>query len=104
MAKSHGYAAHNANSALVPYRFDRRDPGPEDLVIDIAYCGICHTDIHQVRNEWGGALYPMVPGHEIVGRVTAVGSAVTKFRVGDFAGVGCMVDSCRTCSSCKAGR
>jgi uncharacterized zinc-type alcohol dehydrogenase-like protein len=103
MVKSHGYAAHDAKSALVPYHFDRRDPKPEDVVIEIAYCGICHSDIHQVRDEWGGALFPMVPGHEIVGRVTAVGSAVTKFKVGDLAGVGCMVDSCRTCSSCKAG-
>lgn len=103
MVKSHGYAAHDAKSPLVPYRFDRRDPGPEDVVIDIEYCGICHSDIHQVRDEWGGSLFPMVPGHEIVGKVTAVGSAVTKFKVGDLAGVGCLVDSCRTCSNCKAG-
>jgi uncharacterized zinc-type alcohol dehydrogenase-like protein len=103
MVKSHGYAAHDAKSPLVPFHFDRRDPGPEDVVIDIEYCGICHSDIHQVRDEWGGSLFPMVPGHEIVGRVTEVGSAVTKFKVGDLAGVGCMVDSCRTCSNCKAG-
>ena len=99
--KTHGYAAHDAKSALVPFQFERREPGPNDVVVEIAYSGICHSDIHQVRDEWGGSIYPMVPGHEIVGHVTAVGSAVTKFKVGDRAGVGVMVDSCRECENCK---
>jgi alcohol dehydrogenase (NADP+) len=103
MISSRGYAAQNNKSPLAPFSFERRDPGPKDVVIDIQFCGVCHSDIHQARNEWGGAVYPMVPGHEIVGRVTRVGSAVTKFRGGDLAGVGCMVDSCRTCANCKKG-
>ena len=94
------YAATSPTSALAPYSFERRAAGPHDVCIEIAYCGICHSDIHQVRDEWGGATYPMVPGHEIVGRVTAVGARVKHFKVGDLAGVGCMVDSCRTCASC----
>jgi alcohol dehydrogenase (NADP+) len=101
--KSHGYAAHDKASALVPFTFERRDPGPNDVVVEIAYCGICHSDIHQVRDEWKNAIYPMVPGHEIVGRVTKAGSAVKKFKEGDLAGVGVMVDSCRVCANCKAG-
>jgi uncharacterized zinc-type alcohol dehydrogenase-like protein len=101
--KSHGYAAHDKTSALVPFTFERRDPGPNDVVVEIAYCGICHSDIHQVRDEWKNAIYPMVPGHEIVGRVTKTGSAVKKFKEGDLAGVGVMVDSCRVCANCKAG-
>jgi alcohol dehydrogenase (NADP+) len=101
--KSHGYAAHDTTSALVPFKFERRDPGANDVVVEIAYCGICHSDIHQVRDEWKNAIYPMVPGHEIVGRVTKVGSAVKKFKEGDLAGVGVMVDSCRVCANCKAG-
>ncbi|MEO6912015.1 MAG: NAD(P)-dependent alcohol dehydrogenase [Edaphobacter sp.] len=100
--KSHGYAAHDAKSPLVPFSFERREPGPNDVVVEIAYCGICHSDIHQVRNEWGESIYPMVPGHEIVGHVTAVGASVTKFKKGDLAGVGVMVDSCRICENCKA--
>src|SRR5665213_2310642 len=100
--KSHGYAAHDTKSPLVPFNFDRRDPGPNDVVVEIAYCGICHSDIHQVRDEWGQSIYPMVPGHEIVGHVTAVGASVTKFKKGDLAGVGVMVDSCRICENCKA--
>ncbi len=100
--KSHGYAAHDKKSPLVPFSFDRREPGPNDVVVEIAYCGICHSDIHQVRDEWGQSIYPMVPGHEIVGHVTAVGSAVKKFKKGDLAGVGVMVDSCRICENCKA--
>ncbi len=102
MMQSKGYAAQSKTSPLTPYDFTRRDPGPADVVVEIAYCGICHSDIHQVRNEWGGSIYPMVPGHEIVGHVTAVGGEVTKFAVGDLAGVGVMVDSCRVCENCKA--
>ena len=100
--KSHGYAAHDKKSPLVPFSFDRRDPGPNDVVVEIAYCGICHSDIHQVRDEWGNAIYPMVPGHEIVGHVSKVGASVKKFKEGDLAGVGVMVDSCRVCENCKA--
>ncbi len=103
MMKSFGYAAQNATAPLAPFDFERRDPGPNDVVIDIQFCGVCHSDLHQIRNEWGDSLYPMVPGHEIVGRVVSVGSAVTKFKVGDTAGVGVFVDSCRVCPSCKAG-
>ena len=88
---------------LAPFVFERRAPGPDDVQIDIAYCGVCHSDLHTARNEWHNTVYPSVPGHEIVGRVTAVGSAVTNFKVGDLAGVGCMVDSCRSCSSCQEG-
>jgi uncharacterized zinc-type alcohol dehydrogenase-like protein len=101
MTVARAYAAFNARDPLGPYTVERREPGPTDVEIDILFCGICHSDIHQVRDEWGGATYPMVPGHEIVGRVTRVGAAVSKLKVGDMAGVGCMVDSCRTCPSCK---
>jgi uncharacterized zinc-type alcohol dehydrogenase-like protein len=97
------YAAQAATTPLAPFTLDRRDPGPRDVAIDIAYCGVCHSDLHTARGEWAGTLYPCVPGHEIVGTVTAVGSEVTKFAVGDTVGVGCMVDSCRTCPSCHAG-
>ncbi len=95
------YAAQTKTSPLAPYSFDRRDPGPTDVAIDIKFCGICHSDVHQVRDEWGGSLYPMVPGHEIVGIVSAVGKDVKKYKVGDKVGVGCMVDSCRECVNCK---
>jgi alcohol dehydrogenase (NADP+) len=101
--KSYGYAAHDPKSPLVPYDFEHRDPGPDDIAIEIAYSGICHSDIHQARDEWGGSIYPMVPGHEIVGHVLQVGSNVTKFKVGDRAAVGVMVNSCRECDNCKAG-
>jgi uncharacterized zinc-type alcohol dehydrogenase-like protein len=101
--KSFGYAAQNKTSPLAPFHFDRRDPGPNDVALDIDFCGICHSDIHQVRDEWNNAIYPMVPGHEIVGRVTAVGSEVTKFKVGDLAGVGVTVQTCMQCENCLAG-
>ena len=89
-------------SPLAPFSFDRREPNPDDVVLSIDYCGICHSDIHQVRGEWGRELYPMVPGHEIVGHVTAIGSNVHKFKVGDRAAVGVIVESCMHCENCKA--
>jgi uncharacterized zinc-type alcohol dehydrogenase-like protein len=98
-----GYAAESATSPLGAFRFDRREPGPLDVEIDIQYCGVCHSDLHTVRNEWTNAVYPVVPGHEIVGRIARVGGSVTRFKAGDLAGVGCMVDSCRTCPDCQAG-
>jgi uncharacterized zinc-type alcohol dehydrogenase-like protein len=99
--ESKGYAAQSPTSGLAPLNFQRRDPRPGDVVLEIAFCGICHSDIHQVKNEWGQSMYPMVPGHEIVGRVTAIGGDVQRFKVGDLAGVGVMVDSCRVCQNCK---
>lgn len=101
MTKSFAYAAQSKADKLAPFSFDRRDPGPKDVVIDIEFCGICHSDIHQVRGEWGRELYPMVPGHEIVGKVSAVGSEVTKFKVGDPAAVGVIVESCLHCDNCN---
>ncbi len=101
MATAKAYAATSATTPLTPFQFERRAVGPHDVQIEIAYCGICHSDLHQVRNEWGNSTYPMVPGHEIVGKVTAVGAHVKGFKPGDLAGVGCLVDSCRTCASCK---
>ncbi|MBC7562930.1 MAG: NAD(P)-dependent alcohol dehydrogenase [Gemmatimonadaceae bacterium] len=104
MTTSRGFAAPQAKDALGPFTFERRAVGPTDIHIDIAFCGVCHSDIHQVHDEWGGGgIFPMVPGHEIVGTVTAVGNEVTKFAVGDLAGVGCFVDSGRTCRSCAEG-
>jgi len=91
------YAAMNAKVPLTSHTIERRDPGPHDILIDILYCGICHSDIHQARDEWGGSIFPMVPGHEIVGTVSKVGSKVSKWSVGDTVGVGCFVDSCRKC-------
>lgn len=96
-----GYAAHSADSELVPFAFKRRDLFPDDVEIDIYFCGVCHSDIHHVKNDWGGEEYPIVPGHEIVGRVTRVGSSVTRYKQGDMVGVGCLVDSCQQCRSCK---
>ena len=101
--KSRGYAALNAKAPLEPFEFDRRDLGVHDVALNISFAGICHSDIHQVAEEWGPALFPMVPGHEIAGVVTAIGSSVTKFKVGEKIGVGVFVDSCRTCSSCVQG-
>ena len=103
MLPTRGYATKGPTSTLEPFSFERRDPGPHDVLIEILYCGICHSDIHQARDEWGGSIYPMVPGHEIVGRVTRVGSQVKRFKTGELAAVGCFVDSCRVCASCKAG-
>jgi len=103
MLKTKAYAANAAKALLQPHSFERRDPRERDVLIDIKYCGICHSDIHQVRDEWGGSIFPMVPGHEIAGTVAAVGSAVTKYKVGDKVGVGCFVDSCRTCPECREG-
>lgn len=97
------YAAPQATQPLAPFQIQRREPKKHDVVIDIHYCGVCHSDIHQARNEWGGAIFPMVPGHEIVGKVSKVGSSVKKYKVGDTVGVGCFVDSCRECGSCKEG-
>lgn len=94
MTNAKGYAAFNPESPLAPFSFERRSPGPEDVVIDIQYCGVCHSDIHMVRNEWGGSVYPLVPGHEIVGTVKTTGEKVSKFKPGDHVGVGCFVDSC----------
>ena len=103
MIPAKGYAAPSPTTPLGPFKFERREVGPHDVQIGILYCGVCHSDIHQARDEWGGSIFPMVPGHEIVGKVTKVGDQVTKFKVGETAGVGCFVDSCRTCPSCKAG-
>lgn len=103
MINSRGYAARHSKARLEPFAFQRREAGAKDIVIDIQYCGVCHSDIHQVRDEWGGSIYPMVPGHEIVGRVVRVGGQAGKFQVGDLAGVGCLVDSCRVCPSCREG-
>lgn len=105
MTTSHtrAFAARSATTPLAPYGIDRRAPGLLDVELDILYCGVCHSDLHQARNEWRNTVYPCVPGHEIVGRVTRVGTGVTRFKPGDIGAVGCMVDSCRTCSSCRAG-
>ena len=103
MLPTKAYAAPAASVPLTPFSFERRDVGAHDVLIDIQFCGVCHSDLHQVRDEWGVGIFPMVPGHEIVGRVTQVGAHVQNFQVGDLAGVGCMVDSCRTCPSCLDG-
>ena len=103
MIKAKGYATPAAKEPLSLWNFERREVGPHDVQFDILYCGVCHSDIHQVRNEWGVSIFPMVPGHEIVGKVAKVGNEVKKYKIGDLVGVGCMVDSCRTCQSCKDG-
>ena len=97
------YAAKAAKALIEPYEIVRREPGPHDVLINILYCGICHSDIHQVRDEWGGSIFPMVPGHEIVGTVVKTGDHVTKWKVGDTVGVGCFIDSCRECDACREG-
>src|SRR5664279_1774122 len=97
------WAAPSAKAPLVPHPITRREVGPRDVQIEILYCGVCHSDLHTVRNEWHGTVYPVVPGHEIVGRVTAVGAEVTHFKVGDVAGVGCLVGSCGECPDCREG-
>jgi len=101
MTRTKAYAAQTATSPLAPFEISRRDVGDHDVQIEIAFCGVCHSDIHQARDEWGGSIFPMVPGHEIVGRVVRVGKHVKRFKEGDLAGVGCMVDSCRACDGCK---
>lgn len=103
MIDTKGYAAQSSKSPVTPWNFKRRELKPKDVQIDILYCGICHSDLHQVRDEWGGSIYPMVPGHEIVGRVSKVGRQVQKFKIGQLVGVGCLVDSCRECENCKNG-
>lgn len=101
MLKSYGYAAYNSQTPLRKYHFERRTPGPRDVLIEILYCGVCHSDINQARNEWKGTCFPIVPGHEIVGRVIEVGSEVRSFQAGDRVGVGCMVDACGSCPDCR---
>jgi len=103
MLPSKGYAAHDSKSSLAPFSFTRRDPGATEIAIEVLYCGVCRSDLHMARNEWGNAIYPLVPGHEIVGRVTAAGSGVKKFKVGGIAAVGVIVDSCRHCAPCDRG-
>ncbi len=103
MIATKGYAAQSATTDLAPWNFERREPGPHDVQFDIQYCGVCHSDLHQIKDEWGGSIFPMVPGHEIVGKVTKVGAHVKKFKEGDLVGVGCLVDSCRVCDNCQEG-
>jgi uncharacterized zinc-type alcohol dehydrogenase-like protein len=103
MSTINAYAAQDAVSPVAPFSISRREAGPHDVQIEILYCGICHSDLHQIRNEWGNSIFPMVPGHEIVGRVIKTGQHVKNFKTGELAGVGCFVDSCRTCPSCLAG-
>jgi uncharacterized zinc-type alcohol dehydrogenase-like protein len=103
MLETIGYAAQTPKASLAPWTFQRRSAGKNDVLVEILYCGVCHSDIHQARDEWGGGIFPMVPGHEIVGRVQQVGKSVKRFKVGDSVGVGCFVDSCRKCPHCKHG-
>ena len=104
MSTAKAYAAFDPTAPLSPFSVERRAPGPTDVQFDIKYCGVCHSDVHTVRSEWAATAYPCVPGHEIVGHVTAVGANVKHFKVGDIAAVGCMVDSCGTCASCRGGQ
>ena len=103
MSTARAYSATSSKAPLAPWSLQRREVGAEDVRIDVLYCGICHSDVHAARNEWGGTQYPLVPGHEIVGRIAAVGASITRHQVGDLVGVGCMVDSCQHCASCDAG-
>ncbi len=103
MTTTKGYAAQDHKSNLEPWNFERREVGPHDVQFDIHFCGVCHSDLHQIKNDWGEGIFPMVPGHEIVGKVTKVGCEVTKFKVGDLAGTGCLVDSCKSCQNCNEG-
>lgn len=103
MIEAKGYAAQDAQTDLAPWTFERRDVGAHDVQIEILFCGVCHSDLHQIKNDWFPGIFPMVPGHEIVGRIVKVGDHVKKFTVGEFAGVGCMVDSCQVCDNCKDG-
>ena len=103
MIKSVGYAANHSFTSLKPLEFERDDPKPNEVEIEVLYCGVCHSDIHQVKNEWGNTVYPCMPGHEVVGRVKSIGASVTRHQVGDLVGVGCMIDSCRQCEPCTAG-
>ena len=101
--KTNGYAARSATEPLAPWSFERRATGPRDVAIEILFCGVCHSDLHTVRSEWPGTVYPAVPGHEIVGRVIETGAEVRRFKVGGLAAVGCIVDSCRKCPNCREG-
>lgn len=103
MTAAKGYAAQSPTADLTPWNFERRELGPNDVQINIAYCGVCHSDLHQIKNDWFPGIFPMVPGHEIVGTIIKTGSSVKKFKTGELAGVGCMVDSCRVCDNCKEG-
>jgi uncharacterized zinc-type alcohol dehydrogenase-like protein len=103
MIATKGFAVQDAKSDLALWNFERREVGPHDVQFDILFCGVCHSDLHQIKDDWGGGIFPMVPGHEIVGKVIKVGNHVKKFKVGDLAGTGCLVDSCRTCDNCKEG-
>jgi uncharacterized zinc-type alcohol dehydrogenase-like protein len=103
MIQTKAYAAQTKDTDLAPWTFERREVGPHDVQFDILFCGVCHSDLHQIKDEWGGSIFPMVPGHEIVGRVVKVGDHVKKFKVGDLAGTGCLVDSCRVCDNCTDG-
>jgi uncharacterized zinc-type alcohol dehydrogenase-like protein len=103
MPNTRAFAVSDAKSPFAPFAFDRREPGPHDVQLDILFCGVCHSDLHTARSEWPGTVYPCVPGHEIAGKVTRVGAEVTSFKPGDLAAVGCMVDSCKTCPSCRDG-
>ena len=100
---THAYAAQDAKSKLAPFDFKPRELRAHDVQLEVLFCGVCHSDLHQARNEWKNTIFPVVPGHEIVGRVTAVGPQTQKYKVGDLVGVGCMVDSCRSCPSCQQG-
>src|SRR3954452_13109936 len=103
MLPTPAWAARDGKSPLAPFSIQRREPGPHDVLIDIAWCGICHSDLHTARAEWEGTIFPVVPGHEIAGTVSRVGASVTRYKVGDAVGVGCFVDSCRECASCREG-